>query len=327
MHLDIVAHSPLFVLVLHSFISHPLFCYSHPPIASYAPKGKLTAHTAPVAHLDWSVDGAHVQSSCVGYELLFHDVGSAANLAAAKQNGHAIALKNVQWASHSLPFGWCVKGLINGGIAGHFYNGITRSHGGDLIATGDDEGLVRLWRNPIGDAYNACARFKAHSSHCQRLVFAADDAHLFTTGGNDKTLMQVCVCATRGSAVLCLRSTLCAVLVCVAAVSVSVQMRPCSRHAHHTIASSPSRRRYFFCVRFLGYKIFGCRPSLFLIYFFFFYFFFWLLFGPILPTVARNSRRCRRRRARRRAHQGQSARGARRTFCGGRGGRWQGGGQ
>ena len=44
---------------------------------------------------DWSTDGRHLQSSCVAYELLFHDI--TADLVGSKQNTSATAVKNVQW--------------------------------------------------------------------------------------------------------------------------------------------------------------------------------------------------------------------------------------
>jgi hypothetical protein len=79
--------------------------------------------------------------------LLFHDITPA--LTGSAQNTRASALKNVSWASQSLPFGWSVAGLIWGPITGDFFNCVARSHGADLIATGDDNGHVRLYRYPI----------------------------------------------------------------------------------------------------------------------------------------------------------------------------------
>ena len=40
----------------------------------YKPVEKLTAHNAAIAHIDWSKDSSHIQSSCIAYELLFHDI-------------------------------------------------------------------------------------------------------------------------------------------------------------------------------------------------------------------------------------------------------------
>ncbi len=69
-----------------------------------------------------------------------------------------IPYRGAAQASQSLPFGWSVAGLISGNKPGHFFNAVARSSAGDLIATGDDEGAVRLYRCPMGAADNKCAR-------------------------------------------------------------------------------------------------------------------------------------------------------------------------
>eukprot|EP01083_Nonionella_stella_P262610 892797_1 len=51
-----------------------------PRADDYAPKATLTAHNSPVTHLDWSSNGEHIRSSCIGYELLFHDVNKTTNM-------------------------------------------------------------------------------------------------------------------------------------------------------------------------------------------------------------------------------------------------------
>jgi hypothetical protein len=44
----------------------------------------------PFFEADWSTDGRHIQSSCVAYELLFHDI--TADLVGSKQNTSATAV-------------------------------------------------------------------------------------------------------------------------------------------------------------------------------------------------------------------------------------------
>lgn len=156
----------------------------------YAIKGKLTAHNSPVVHIDWSTDGRYIQSSCLAYELLFHNVPEG-DLANASQNKSASSVKNVTWASQSLPFGNTVMGLVDGKqIVGHFYNAVTRSHASDLLATGDDDGNVKIFRNPMNSAANQPKLGKGHSSHVMNVRFSQDDQYLFSVGGADKALMQ-----------------------------------------------------------------------------------------------------------------------------------------
>eukprot|EP00455_Lapot_gusevi_P019716 TRINITY_DN2101_c0_g2_i10.p1 TRINITY_DN2101_c0_g2~~TRINITY_DN2101_c0_g2_i10.p1 ORF type:complete len:709 (-),score=303.98 TRINITY_DN2101_c0_g2_i10:148-2274(-) len=150
-------------------------------------KAKLAAHNAPVLHLDWSLDGANIQSTCLAYELLFHNV--TPNLTGSAQNTSASALKNVEWATQTLPFGWPVQGIFSGNQDGSDVNCVDRSNAKDIIATGDDFGMVNLYRYPAlkGHAFKP---FQGHSSHVVGVKFSADDTWLFSVGGGDKTVIQ-----------------------------------------------------------------------------------------------------------------------------------------
>jgi WD40 repeat protein len=56
------------------------------------------------------------------------------------------------------------------------------------MATGDDYGLVNLFRDPVIKGKPRC--YRGHSEHVVRVAFSADDSHLFSIGGYDQTLMQ-----------------------------------------------------------------------------------------------------------------------------------------
>ena len=40
----------------------------------YEVKKTLKTHNSAIVNLDWSSNSAHIQSTCMGYELLFHDI-------------------------------------------------------------------------------------------------------------------------------------------------------------------------------------------------------------------------------------------------------------
>ena len=63
------------------------------------------------------------------------------------------------------------------------------SQDGQLIATGDDYGLVNVFRNPARCGHKLIY-LRGHSEHVVRVMFAANDAYLFSIGGYDQTLMQ-----------------------------------------------------------------------------------------------------------------------------------------
>jgi len=95
----------------------------------------------------------------------------------------------VEWASHHAKYGWLVDNIFPSGTDGTHINGVDFSKDRTLIATGDDYGLVNIFRNPArGGAKPICLR--GHSEHVVRVAFHNNDSYLFSVGGYDQTLMQ-----------------------------------------------------------------------------------------------------------------------------------------
>ena len=66
---------------------------------------------------------------------------------------------------------------------------VDRSKSKAVFATGDDWGLVNLYRNPNAKG-SKCNSFRAHSSHVVRVMFDSSDSYLYSVGGYDRTLMK-----------------------------------------------------------------------------------------------------------------------------------------
>ena len=58
-----------------------------------------------------------------------------------------------------------------------------------LLASGDDYGLVCLYRNPLleGHKYRC---FRGHSEHVTSVKFSPCGNYVFSTGGQDQTTIQ-----------------------------------------------------------------------------------------------------------------------------------------
>jgi hypothetical protein len=78
---------------------------------------------------------------------------------------------SVDWASNTAKYGWSVEGIFPSGTDGTHINGVDFSSDGNLIATGDDYGLVNVFRNP---ARNGCTpiSLRGHSEHVVRAKFS-----------------------------------------------------------------------------------------------------------------------------------------------------------
>ncbi len=84
-------------------------------------------------------------------------------------------------------FGWNTEPLWTEIIDGSFVNGLDLSKDGHFLALGEDDGCVRVYRNPV--AAKKCVKFKNHSSHVVKVEWGPGDEKLFSVGGYDKTMM------------------------------------------------------------------------------------------------------------------------------------------
>ena len=154
-------------------------------------KSLCKGHTSFVSHLDWSPDSLHLQSSSGASELFFWDSETGNQL----PNG-GNALKNEVWHTLTTVFGWPQKGLYFPGTDGTEVNSVDRSQRKfgnseyQLLASGDDYGLVKLFRcpSPVKGAQFVAGR--GHCSHVTCVRFAPGDEFLLSTGGDDQCVMQ-----------------------------------------------------------------------------------------------------------------------------------------
>jgi microtubule-associated protein-like 6 len=58
-----------------------------------------------------------------------------------------------------------------------------------LVATGGDDQKVRLFTYPVTIPKQKNKDFAGHSSHVTRVRFSADEKHLLSVGGNDRTII------------------------------------------------------------------------------------------------------------------------------------------
>ena len=136
--------------------------------------------------LDWAQDGSYIRSNCGAYELLFFKMENGSG--SQDKSGRSNTTGTI-WATKHVKFGWHVDGIYPSGCDGSHINGVDGSHDGSLIATGDDFGLVNIFRDPVRNG-GIPRSMRGHSEHVVRVAFSPDDSYLFSVGGFDQTLMQ-----------------------------------------------------------------------------------------------------------------------------------------
>ena len=157
-----------------------IYIYNVTPEGRYEKHGWLKGHSSFITGLDWSIDGDWIRTSCGAYELLFFDVHNSAQVP-----GGASATTSVTWANHTVKFGWFVEGIFPPGTDGSHINIVEMSKEQTLIATGDDYGLVNVYRSPCAEGHKARS-YRGHSEHVTNVKIYGDEKDtMLSIGGQD----------------------------------------------------------------------------------------------------------------------------------------------
>lgn len=120
-------------------------------------------HRSFITSIDWSCDSQYIQSNCGAYEYLFFNAMNGQQLTSG-----ATQLKDEKWFTFTCKLGWPVQGIFPPGTDGTHVNGVDRSKSEEFFTTGDDWGLVNIYRNPNNKG-SQCKSYRAHSSHVVRV--------------------------------------------------------------------------------------------------------------------------------------------------------------
>jgi WD40 repeat protein len=168
--------------------SHDNSVYVYSVSQQFKRKFKFSKHNSYISHFDFSRDNRYLQSNCGAYEILFCETDSG------KQVMSSAALGDTEWASWTCPLGWPVQGIWPAGADGTDINGVDRSPSGNLIATADDFGKLKLFRFPVVLEKSKYIEYSGHSSHVTNVRWVScgsdTDDFVLTTGGNDKCVFQ-----------------------------------------------------------------------------------------------------------------------------------------
>jgi len=157
-------------------------------------KGKLGGHSSVILKVDFSVDEKYLQTCSQSYELIFYD------LAKMEQYTRSRELKDVKWATFTSILGWDVQGIWPEFSDGSDVNSVARSNGGNLLATAEDTGLVKVFNYPcVGGGLDRQGRLLArpqsvraagHSEHVTEVAWTQGDKRLLSSGGADLSIFQ-----------------------------------------------------------------------------------------------------------------------------------------
>ena len=158
------------------------------PNDGYKAKGLMKSSNSFLTHLDWSDDSRYIQTNDGAYELLYYSVDED-DLDAVKQVTSASSMRDVHWATQTCVLGWGVQGVYDGSQGGYEVASVDVSGDGKLCVSGDDRGMVNLYRYPVLKGAKSTGAH-CHSSHVTTVRFSSDEKFVLSTGGHDLTIMQ-----------------------------------------------------------------------------------------------------------------------------------------
>jgi len=147
-------------------------------------KGKMKGNTASVLHLQWSDDGSVIQTDSLDFQIIYF------GLTDFKRIDRLIEIMDAKWPKWHCTLGWPMQGVFNQDDDSYNVNNVDVNPAQSVIAAGDDFGLIRLYRYPTLVPSQKHKASIGHSSHVTDLRFNAEGNKLFSTGGNDTTVLE-----------------------------------------------------------------------------------------------------------------------------------------
>lgn len=165
--------------------SHDNHVYIYNVNDNYSLHGNFGKHNSFITALDWTADSKYIRSICGAYEKLYYNVEKK-----EFDNDGMNSTKGSIWASNTCKKGWDLEGIKPLSEDGSHINGVSVSSNNTLITTGDDFGLMNVFRYPCMSVKHKARSYSGHSEHVVRAIFTPEADRIFTIGGYDKAVIQ-----------------------------------------------------------------------------------------------------------------------------------------
>ncbi len=166
--------------------SHDDNIYIYDVKKKYRLIAKCEGHNSFIVSLDWSLDSSYIRSVDGAHELLFHFADTG------EHDPHGVeSAKDIAWFNKTTKISWDTQGLTPSSEDGTHINHVHFNKDESLLVSGDDWGLVNIWRAPALPGHKSYC-LKGHSEHVVRTYFvkAQKGEPILTIGGYDKAVMM-----------------------------------------------------------------------------------------------------------------------------------------
>ena len=157
-------------------------------VGDFASKAKARGHKGAITHMDFgrvvgTNNAVFIQSNSDIGEILFWDIETGEQQTPRNQ-------RDTEWETQTCVLAWPLKGAWGPYDDEAHLSTCCRSSSGELIATGDVYGRVRIYRYPAIARNTNYVLFRGHGGNVTNMRFSPDDRFLYTTGGDDCCVMQ-----------------------------------------------------------------------------------------------------------------------------------------
>ncbi|KAI3362845.1 hypothetical protein L3Q82_001894 [Scortum barcoo] len=150
----------------------------------YKKVGECSKSTSFITHLDWTLDSKILQTNDGAGERFFYRMPMGKPVVSKEE------VKGQCWASWSGVLGSEVTGIWPKYSNLTDINAVDANHAAAVLVTGDDLGLVKLFRFPCLRKGAKFKKYIGHSAHVTNVRWSHDLQWVLTTGGADHALFQ-----------------------------------------------------------------------------------------------------------------------------------------
>ncbi|CAH1792746.1 unnamed protein product [Owenia fusiformis] len=150
----------------------------------YKKVGQCSGNSSFITHFDWSEDCKYLQTNSGAAERLFF------RMPTGKQCTNKEEIRSIHWHSWTCVLGSEVNGIWEKYTDTNDVNAVDAYFGGEVVVTGDDFGLVKLFRFPSLKKGAKFRKYVGHSAHVTNVRFSHDKQKVITTGGGDHAVFQ-----------------------------------------------------------------------------------------------------------------------------------------
>ena len=136
-----------------------------------------------ITNLDWSSDSKYIQINTDDWHISFFQLPKGNEIAEPPAG-------RVKWASLSCILSKEINGIWPAYAEKTDIDAVSTSHSDQLLATGDDFGMVKLFKYPCPESETPFKQFGGHSAQVSGVKFSGDDSYLISVAEGDQAVIQ-----------------------------------------------------------------------------------------------------------------------------------------